>query len=304
MQLVHTDICGPMKTQSLGGSIYFLTFIDDFSRNIWIYFLKQKSEAFEKFKELKTLVEKQSGLYINVLGSDRGGEFSSNEFLEFYTTRYTPQQNGVAKRNNKTIMEMERSVLKTKKLSNDFWAEAVACVVYILNKSPTKSVQNKIPHETWKGKKHNVFHFRVFRCVCYSLVPYELRRKLDDKIEKCIFIGYSEESKAYKLYNLVSKKLMIRRDVKLEEEDSWHGNDNKQVTRGPPILQIDDELKEQGTQTPPNTPPRNFVQATSPPSSNVSVESDATFSKPRYKGKKTKSLKEIYDQEEKNVDIY
>ena len=84
LELVHTDICGPMQTPSLGGSIYFLTFIDDFSRKTWIYFLKQKSETFEKFKEFKTLVEKQSGLYIKVLQFDRAGEFNSNEFLKFY----------------------------------------------------------------------------------------------------------------------------------------------------------------------------------------------------------------------------
>ena len=153
LKIVHTDVCGPMQTPSLGGSIYFLTFIDDFSRKTWIYFLKQKSEAFEKFKEFKTLVEKQSGLYIKVLRSDRGGEFSSNEFLDFcrchgikkqFTTRYTPQQNGVAERKNRTLMEMERSMLKAKNLSNDFWAEAVACAAYILNKSPIESVKNTI----------------------------------------------------------------------------------------------------------------------------------------------------------------
>ena len=127
---------------------------------------------------------------------------------------------------------------------------------------------------------------------------------MDDKSEKCIFIGYSEESKAYRLYNPISKKLIISKDVKFEEEVSWHENDNKQVTRGAPILQSDDELKEQGTQSTPNTPSRNFVQGASPPSSNVSDKSDSTFSTPSYKGKKTRSLKEIYDQEEENVDIY
>ena len=108
---------------------------------------------------------------------------------------------------------MARGMLKAKNLSNEFWAEAVACVVYILNRTPTKSVKNTIPQEAWNGKKHNIFHFRVLGCVSYSLVASELRRKLDDKSEKCIFIGYSEESKAYRLYNPVSKKLIISRDV-------------------------------------------------------------------------------------------
>ena len=135
-------------------------------------------------------------------------------------------------------------------------------------------------------------------------MPSELRKKLDDKSKKCIFIGYSEESKAYRLYNPISKKLIISKDVKFEEEDSWHENDNKQVIRGAPILQSNDELKEQGTQSAPNTPPRNVVQGASPLGSNVSDKSDSTFSTLGYKGKKTRSLKEIYDQEEENVDIY
>ena len=145
LELVHTDICGPMQTPSLGGSIYFLAFIDDFSRKTWTYFLKQKSEAFEKFKEFKRLVENQSGHYTKILRSDRGGEFSSNEFLELckfhgikkhFTTRYTPQQNGVAKRKNRTIMEMARSMLKAKNLSNECWAEASStCCIYFEQES-------------------------------------------------------------------------------------------------------------------------------------------------------------------------
>ena len=83
LEIVHSDICGPMKTPSLGGSIYFLTFIDDFSRKTWVYFLKYKSETFGKFKEFKAFVEKQSGFPIKVLRSDRGGEYKSNEFLDY-----------------------------------------------------------------------------------------------------------------------------------------------------------------------------------------------------------------------------
>ena len=96
----------------------------------------------------------------------------------------------------------------------------------------------------------------------------------------------------------------ISRDVKFDEEASWNGNDNKQVTRGAPILQSDDELKEQGTQSTPNTPPRNFVQGASSPGSNVSDKSDSTFSRLSYKGKKRRILKEINDQEEENVDTF
>lgn len=154
--------------------------------------------------------------------TDRGGEYISNDFQTFckesgirkqFTARYTPQQNGVAERKNRTIMEMARSMLKAKQLPNEYWAEAVACSVYILNRCPTKEVINKTPEGAWSKRKHNIAHLRVFGCVAYSLIPQELRKKLDDRGEKCIFVGYSEQSKAYKLYNPITKKLIISRDV-------------------------------------------------------------------------------------------
>ena len=83
LELVHTDLCGPMQTQSIGGSFYFLTFIDDFSRKTWIYFLRNKLETFSKFKEFKALTEKQSEKSIKILRSDGGGEYDSHEFSNF-----------------------------------------------------------------------------------------------------------------------------------------------------------------------------------------------------------------------------
>ena len=145
-----------MQAPSLGGSQYFLTFIDDFTRKTWVYFLKNKSEVFEKFQNFKALVENQSGLHIKVLRTDRGGEYISKEFLRFcrengihkqFTARYTPQQNGVAERKNRTIMDMARSMLKEKHLPNDYWADVVHCAMYILNRCPTKSVMNRVPKE-------------------------------------------------------------------------------------------------------------------------------------------------------------
>jgi transposase InsO family protein len=128
-----------MQTKSIDGSVYFLTFIDDFSRKIWIYFLRHKSETFAKLQEFKAEAEKQSGKYVKVLRSDGGGEYSSKEYANFCksqgvimqtTSRCTPQQNGVVERKNQTIMNMARILLKEKCMSNIFWAEAVACSVY------------------------------------------------------------------------------------------------------------------------------------------------------------------------------
>ena len=154
LQLVHADVCGSIKPSSLGKNNYFLLFIDDFSRKTWIYFLKQKSEVFGAFKKFKAFVEKQSDQEIKALRSDRGGEFTSNEFKEFCETNgihcpltvpRSPQQDGVAEKKNWSILNMARSMLKSKKMPKELWAEAVDCAVYLSNRCPTRSVQGKTP---------------------------------------------------------------------------------------------------------------------------------------------------------------
>ena len=96
--------------------------------------------------------------------------------------------------------------------------------IYILNRCPTKSLENSIPKEAWTGRKLDVSHVRIFGCVAYAHVPYKLRQKLDNKSKKCIFLGYSDQSKAYLLYNPVTKKVVISRDVKFAKEEAWDGS--------------------------------------------------------------------------------
>ena len=112
---------------------------------------------------------------------------------------------------------MARSMLQARRLPNQFWAEAVATSVYLLNLSPIKAVMNRTPCEAWHGRKPYVSHLRVFGCVAYALKHPQTRQKLDEKSEKCIFICYCTQSKAYKLYNLVSEKILVRRDVIFNE---------------------------------------------------------------------------------------
>ena len=109
------------------------------------------------------------------------------------------------------------------------WAEAIACATYILNRCLTKSIQNIVPEEAWSGRKHSVTHMRFFGCVAYSHVSDELRKKLDNKGEKCTFVGYSDESKAYKLYNPLTKKVIICRDMQFIEEEAWDGSLEKTI---------------------------------------------------------------------------
>lgn len=234
LQLVHSDICGPINPVSNGHKRYFITFTDDFSRKTWVYFMEHKSEALGLFKSFKTLVEKESGKEIKILRTDRGGEYNSSAFMSFcasygirrqLTTAYSPQQNGVSERKNRTILNMVRSMLKTSGIPKEFWPEAVNWSVHVLNRSPTVAVKHMTPEEAWSDRKPTVDHFKVFGCIAYSHVPDENRRKLDDKGVKCIFLGVSEESKAYRLFNPITKKIIISRDVVFDEENSWDWND-------------------------------------------------------------------------------
>jgi transposase InsO family protein len=227
LELVHTDVCGPIKPMSTGQNRYFLTFIDDFSRKTWIYFLKRKSEVFNYFKDFQAIVEKQSGYKIRTVRSDQGGEYTTNDFEAFCT----PQLNGVAEIKNRTILDMVRSLLKAKKLPKQYWAEAISCALYLLNRCPTKSLQAVTPQEAWSGHKPSVTHLRVFGYVAYVKILVARRTKLDDKSEKCIFVGYGERRMGYKLYNPITKKVIMSRDVIFEEDKTWQWKDDQEVVK-------------------------------------------------------------------------
>lgn len=180
-----------------------------------MFFLTEKSEAFEVFKLFTAKVKTAMNTTIRGLRTDRGGEFNSNEFTDFYksndiqrqlTAAYTPQQNGVAERKNRTILEMVRSMLSCKQVPKTFWPKAVNWTVHVLNRSPTLAVRNQTPEEAWSGTKPAVDHFRIFGCLAYVHVPDVKRTKLDDKSLKCVLLSVSEESKAYRLYDPLSEK--------------------------------------------------------------------------------------------------
>ena len=231
LQLVHTDVCGPMQTQSIGGSTcrYLITFIDDHSRFCRTYFMKHKSEAIEKFKEFKAVAEKESGMTIKALRSDQGGEYMSEEFKIYLgewgirsesTAAYSPQQNGVAERLNRTLGEAARSMLLQANLSNMYWAEAVSTATYLRNRMVTSALKSKMtPYEMWFGKKPDLRHLRVFGCAVYAHIPDGSRRKLEKKAEKFRFIGYTETTGNYKVWDEVRQKCFIRHDLIFNEAD-------------------------------------------------------------------------------------
>ena len=140
LDIIHSDVCGAMAASSLSGYVYYVTFIDDYSRKTWIYSLKSKDEVLQKIKEFKVLIENHSEKKIKTLRLDNGGEFTSGEFNDFckrsgikreLSTPYNPQQNGVAERKNRTIMEAARTMLNDQDMPMDLWEEAARTSVYV-----------------------------------------------------------------------------------------------------------------------------------------------------------------------------
>jgi len=215
-------VFGQINVPLISKSIYFISFIDDYSRRTWIYFLRSKSEVFSWFKEFKAFAENQTSTKIKCLRTDNRGEFCLIEFDKFYkeqgierhkTTSYTPQQNGVVERMNRTLMDKARSMLSGASLEQKFWAESIATACYLVNRSPTSALVGKIPMEVWSGKKPSIRHLRVFGCEAYAHVPREKRSKLENKAIKCIFIGYDVSVKGYKLWDPMDENVLYRRSV-------------------------------------------------------------------------------------------
>ena len=235
LELVHTDLCGPMQVDSVGGSRYLLTFIDDFSRYTVVYLLKRKSEVLDKFRDFVMSMEKNNQKLknlniVNSLRSDNGGEYQSNAFKKYcsdkgihqqFTNPHCPQQNGVSERFNRTIVESARSMIFHAKLPLKFWAEAVNTVVYLRNRSPSSYLNGRTPFEFWYNRKPDVSNLRVFGCVCYVHIPDSQRRKLDPKSYKAVFVGYPNDTKGYKVYNIASEKFFRARNV-LFSENKFH----------------------------------------------------------------------------------
>ena len=227
----HCDISGPFQVLSHGGHSYFITFKYDHSSFRFVFFMTNRSEALSKFKILYKLAKKKTGHSLSKLRSDSGREFLSKDFQDFVqlkgirhelTAPYTPEQNSVVERDNRTVVESVRSMLHHYSMPLPFWGEAINTAVYILNRVSSMTLHGDTPYTKWYGIKPDVSHFRVFGGLCYAHIPKPLRKKLDSKARECIFVGYCTTSKACRLWCPRKKKIVVARDVIFDEDISSH----------------------------------------------------------------------------------
>ncbi|KAL4033283.1 hypothetical protein IC575_006370 [Cucumis melo] len=225
LELVHSDLCGPMNVKARGGFEYFITFTDDYSRYGYVYLMQHKSEALEKFKEYKAEVENALSKTIKTFRSDRGGEYMDLKFQNYLmecgivsqlSVPGTPQQNGVSERRNRTLLDMVRSMMSYTHLPNSFWGYAVQTAVYILNCVPSKSV-SKTPLKLWNGRKGSLRHFRIWGCPAHVLENNP--KKLEPRSKLCLFVGYPKGTRGGYFYDPKDNKVFVSTNATFLEED-------------------------------------------------------------------------------------
>ncbi|GKB97018.1 retrovirus-related pol polyprotein from transposon TNT 1-94 [Tanacetum coccineum] len=225
LELVHSDVWKALVL-SLGGANYFVSIIDDYSRRCWVYLIKKKSDVFEVFKVYKARVELDSGKKIKCLRTDNGGEYTGDEFDTFcrkegikrqFTTAYTPQQNGVAERMNRTLLERARAMFGNFEL--------------------------KTPMEMWTGKPVNYSDLHIFRSHVYMMYNTQETTKLDPKSRKCLFLGYADGVKGYRLWDLTAHKVVISRDVFFMEDKIQENEEGDSTTKETTSIQMENEFQ-------------------------------------------------------------
>ena len=284
LELLHTDICGPMPTLSHGGNRYFMTAIDDHTSHSWTFFLRHKSDAAPTLKDFITQVQRQTGATVRRIRSDNGGEYTSTALADFYaangikpeyTVPHNPEMNGKAERLNRTLLEKARTMMIAGGLPPSLWAEAIATANYLRNRSPTAG-SDATPHERLHGTKPNLSHLRVFGCRAYAHVPTALRSKLEPTAEPGRMIGYAANSAGYKIL-LDTGSIITARNVVFDESNTGRAApappSPKPATRAsstPPLTLIDaDDTESVGASEPepelePNPPSPPIAQRKQP----------------------------------------
>ncbi|GJU17623.1 retrovirus-related pol polyprotein from transposon TNT 1-94 [Tanacetum coccineum] len=227
LELLHMDLFGPSAVRSYGGNRYTLVIVDDYSRYTWTRFLKDKTKAFDQFKIFSKKIQNQLGCTIVSIRTDHGREFDNEvQFGEFcnangithnFSAPRTPQSNGVVERKNRTLQEMSRTMLNEQSLPQKFWCNVIDTSTYILNRILIRAILGKTPYEILRGRKPTLDYFRVFGSKCFILNTKDYLTKFDPKSYEGVFLGYSQNSKAYIILNKHTRKIEESLNVTFDE---------------------------------------------------------------------------------------
>ncbi|KAK9061911.1 hypothetical protein SSX86_019095 [Deinandra increscens subsp. villosa] len=222
-EIIHIDTWGPYSVPTYNGHKYFLTIVDDFTRTTWTHLLSTKSNAFSVLQSFIEMVSTQYNTKVKCVRSDNAFELGSGSVQSAYLKSKgilhqtccvgVPQQNGVVERKHKHLLETARALLFQSKLPISFWGECVLTATHLINRFPSKLLNNKSPFELLTGKAPSYHHLRAFGCLCYASTLKAGRDKFQPRAVPCIFLGYPVGKKAYRLFDLTSKSFFVSRDV-------------------------------------------------------------------------------------------
>jgi|UniRef100_A0A2N9EJY9 hypothetical protein len=220
--LIHSDIWGPSPTATVGGSKYFVIFVDDFSRYTWIYLMHNRSELAQIYRTFAQMISTQFSKTIKIFRTDNAMEYRDSQFLDFIHTQGTiiqrscagtSQQNGRAERKHRHILDSVRAFLISASCPERFWGEAALTAVYTINRLPSSALQNVTPFERLYGTPASYSSLRVFGCACFVLLQPHEHSKLEPRSRLCCFLGYGIEHKGYRCWDPISQRLRISRHV-------------------------------------------------------------------------------------------
>ena len=225
-EYLHSDLCGKMEVESLGGNLHFALFKDEATAFRLVYPIATKDKLYDKLRQVVRDVADQTGQMVKRIRSDHGKEFESakvqqfledNDIIHEYSAIYVHEQNGMAERENRTLTSLARSMLEARGLPKKLWAEAVATAAYTMNRIPNRD-DEKTPYEMWFGKKPDVSHLRIFGCPAYRLIDESQRKKWDPKAQRMIFVGYDVTTKNYRLWDEETNRVITCKHVSFDED--------------------------------------------------------------------------------------
>ncbi|RVX11419.1 Retrovirus-related Pol polyprotein from transposon TNT 1-94 [Vitis vinifera] len=230
--LVHSDVWGPSRIKNISGTRWFVTFVDDHTRVTWVFLMKEKSEVGHIFQTFNRMVQNQFNSKIQVLKSDNAKEYFTSS-LSTYLQNHgiihisscvdTPQQNGVAERKNRHLLEVARCLMFSSNVPNYFWGEAILTATYLINRMPSRVLTFQSPRQLFlKQFPHthaasSDLPLKVFGCTAFVHVYPQNRSKFAPRANKCIFLGYSPTQKGYKCYSPTNKRFYTTMDVSFFE---------------------------------------------------------------------------------------
>ena len=224
--LVCSDVIGPITPETVSGKRYAVTFIIMEYRYASVYLMRTKDEVHDMFKIFCRDILNRHNYQVRSLRSDNGLEYKNERLKKYcreksisqeFTVPYNPEQNGMAERMNRTLIEMTRCYLNDSSMEKKYWGEAIMTAAYTKNRLPVESNKNRIPYEALNGKSADYKDMRVFGCKCYAHIPKEKRSKLENASEICRFLGYATDQKGYRLLSINTGNVIVSRSVIFEE---------------------------------------------------------------------------------------